>query len=161
MKYRFFHIPALDSEAEETALNDFCARHRVASVEKSLVVNGLSSYWAVCVTYQDGTSKLPVVRKGRIDYREVLNEADFAIFARLRTLRKELAENEGVPAYALFTNEQLAGMVTGRVTNAADLQAIEGVGEGKMHKYGEAFLALLTTAFEGGGEGASHAKNSD
>ena len=27
MKYRFFHIPALDSEAAETALNEFCTRN--------------------------------------------------------------------------------------------------------------------------------------
>ena len=30
------------------------------------------------------------------------------MFARLRALRKERADGEGVPAYALFTNEQLA-----------------------------------------------------
>ena len=46
--------------------------------------------------------------EGRIDYKEVLSAPEFERFARLRLLRKELAEKEGVPAYAIFTNEQLA-----------------------------------------------------
>jgi hypothetical protein len=50
-----------------------------------------------------------------VDYKEVLNEADFAVFSRLRDLRKVIAEKEAVPAYAIFTNEQLAAMVTGKV----------------------------------------------
>lgn len=143
MKHRFFHISALYPQTGESELNDFCARHRVASIDKSLVADGTNSYWSFCVGYHDGAEKLPVGRKGRIDYREVLNEADFAVFARLRTLRKELAEREGVPAYALFTNEQLAEIVTKRVASLANLQAIDGIGEGKVKKYGEAFLAEL------------------
>jgi hypothetical protein len=50
-----------------------------------------------------------------VDYKEVMNEADFAVFSRLRDLRKVIAEKEAVPAYAIFTNEQLAAMVTGKV----------------------------------------------
>jgi superfamily II DNA helicase RecQ len=33
----------------------------------------------------------------RTDYREVLSEPDFAVFARLRILRKQVAEAEAVP----------------------------------------------------------------
>jgi superfamily II DNA helicase RecQ len=161
MKYRFFHVSALDPQAGETALNDFCARHRVSSIEKSLVVDGPNSYWTFCVGYLDGTEKLPVGRKGRIDYREVLDEADFAVFAKLRSLRKELSEREGVPAYALFTNEQLAEMVTGRVASLADLQAIDGIGEAKVRKYGESFLAELKIGRTEINGSAAHASNTD
>ncbi|MBI4754199.1 MAG: HRDC domain-containing protein [Betaproteobacteria bacterium] len=52
----------------------------------------------------------PGGKRERIDYREVLNEQDFAVFADLRRLRKGLAEQDGVPAYALFTNEQLVAL---------------------------------------------------
>ena len=82
----------------------------------------------------------------------MLNEADFALFAKLRDLRKKLAEQEGVPAYALFTNEQLAQMAQQRVTTQAQLAALDGVGPARIEKYGEAFLNLLLSA-------AVHARN--
>jgi superfamily II DNA helicase RecQ len=81
-----------------------------------------------------------------VDFKEVLSEAEFAVFARLRALRKQLAEAEGVPAYALFTNEQLAEMVQQRVSTATGLRQIAGVGEARVEKYGPAFLDLLTQA---------------
>ncbi len=51
----------------------------------------------------------------RPQIREVLNEADFAVFARLRHLCKAVSDKEAIPAYSIFTNEQLAAMVTGKV----------------------------------------------
>jgi superfamily II DNA helicase RecQ len=69
------------------------------------------------------------------------------VFARIRTLRKELAEGEGVPPYALFTNEQLAEMVQRRVQTAAALREIAGVGEARVEKYGQPLLRLLREAF--------------
>ena len=61
-------------------------------------------------------------------------------------LRKELADAEGAPLYNLFTNEQMAEMVTRRVTSAAQLRQIPGVGEARVDKYGAAFLACLADA---------------
>ena len=40
----------------------------------------------------------------RVDYKTVLSPDEFVIFSRLRELRKELAELQSVPIYALFTN---------------------------------------------------------
>ena len=45
MKYKFFAIPALNSEAEEAALNSFCSGHRVTFIEKKLVMDGAESFW--------------------------------------------------------------------------------------------------------------------
>jgi hypothetical protein len=47
-------------------------------------------------------------KRAKVDYRELLSAGDFVLFAKLRILRKGMAEREAVPAYALFTNEQLA-----------------------------------------------------
>ena len=51
------------------------------------------------------------------------------MFAKLRALRKTLADREGVPAYALFTNEQLADMVRRRITTG-EAMAPEGATPG-------------------------------
>ena len=80
----------------------------------------------------------------------MLSQTDFALFARLRALRKQLAEREGVPAYALFTNEQLAEMVQRGVHNAAGLKEIDGVGDARIEKYGAAFLMVLKGGDEEG-----------
>ncbi len=146
MKFRFFTIPALTPEAGEGELNGFCASHRVYPVERQFAAAGEHSFWTVCVGYRDaamtaiGPATTP---RNKVDYKEVLNEADFALFAQLRTLRKTLAEQEGVPAYALFTNEQLAEMVRHRVTSVAQLREIAGVGAARVEKYGTSFLQLI------------------
>ncbi len=48
-----------------------------------------------------------------------------------------------MPAYALFTNEQLAAMVRQRVATAAALAEIDGVGAARVAKYGAPFLDVL------------------
>jgi superfamily II DNA helicase RecQ len=146
LKYRFFSIPAMMPDDVQEDMNRFCAAHRVISIEKQFVQDGERSYWALCVGYVEKQAGPLSPRKGHVDYREVLGAADFALFAKLRELRKTLAEQEGVPAYALFTNEQLAQMVQQRVTTKAELAALDGVGPARIEKYAEAFLNLLRSA---------------
>jgi superfamily II DNA helicase RecQ len=83
--------------------------------------------------------------KRGVDYKEVLSAEDFAVFAKLRDLRKEMAEKEGVPPYAVFTNEQLAAMVTTKADTQAALAKIDGIGSARIEKYAAAFLEALKT----------------
>lgn len=146
MKYRFFNVPAAaPNEAQET-LNRFCAERHVVSVEKHFVPDTERSYWALCVCYTESQNGPIAPRKSKVDYRDVLNEQEFTLFAKLRELRKTLSEQEGVPAYALFTNEQLAAMVQQHITSKAALKDLDGVGTARIEKYGEAFVALLLEA---------------
>ena len=78
-----------------------------------------------------------------VDYKEVLSPEDFVIFARLRETRKELAKTEQVPAYAIFTNEQLAEMARIRPVSKNGFSKIVGVGESRIQKYGTQFLKIL------------------
>ncbi len=120
--------------------------------------DGSNSAWAICVSYLDSAER-PVAEKrsGRVDYREVLCDADFTVFAKLRSLRKTLAEQEGVPAYALFTNEQLADMVRQKITSMKALEQISGVGLARAKKYGATFLEILKTH----GNGSAGATEAD
>jgi superfamily II DNA helicase RecQ len=145
MKYRFFTVPAMSPGAAEEELNRFIAGHRVSNVERHLVVDGGASFWAVCVTWIDGDAGqvTDAGRRGRVDYKEVLAADEFALYDRLRTLRKERSEAEGLPAFAVFTNEQLAAMVQERVTTSADFAKLAGVGSARAERYGPMFLELL------------------
>ena len=146
MPFEFIQIPANGQGSAKEELNKLLRGGRIASVKKEFVSNGDDSFWAFCIEFLDGALG---VEKGRsnagpkIDYKEVLNEADFAVFARLRDLRKAISEKEAIPAYSIFTNEQLAAMVTGKVDSLAVLGTIPGVGAARLEKYGAAFLASL------------------
>jgi superfamily II DNA helicase RecQ len=48
-----------------------------------------------------------------------------------------------MPAYAVFTNEQLAEIAKARCATLADLGKIEGIGPARVEKYGEAVLTNL------------------
>jgi len=143
MQLSFFSIPALDGTGEAEALNRFLASHRVLSIDSQLVPDGQSSFWAVRVHHEPAKlAKLPS-KKGRIDYKEVLSPEDFSIYSALRELRKQVAEREAVPVYQVFSNEQLAALVTGRPTTRTALLEIEGVGVARADRYGAEFLEAL------------------
>jgi len=151
MSVSFFRVPVFDAAAAEAALNQFLASHRVAHVEKQLIQHGADSCWAVCVTWVAGAAEATLPSGGDsrrnkgIDYKEVLTADEFALYDKLRQLRKQRAEAEGLPTYAVFTNEQLAAMVQARVNTAAGLRALDGVGEAREKRYGPDFLQLLQT----------------
>ncbi len=145
MRFRFFTIPAMSPGAAEQELNRFVAGHRVSNVDRELVVDGAASFWAVCVTWIDGepSASADATRRSRIDYKEVLAPQEFALYDRLRKLRKERAEADAVPAFAVFNNEQLAAMVQQRVTTAAAFAKLPGIGDARTERYGQAFLTVL------------------
>lgn len=112
MQLKVFAVPAQGGEELVEEMNKFLRAHRVLSIEKRLVEQG-GAYWSFCVEYLErggeggGPGTADRAKRG-VDYKEILSTEDFAVFAKLRDLRKEMAEKEGVPPYAVFTNEQLA-----------------------------------------------------
>jgi len=149
MAFKVFTIPIQNSEAAEVELNTFLRSHTVLSVEQRWVDQGATSFWSFCIDYLDpavtgGKGFRRTDRRSKVDYREVLNTEDFAVFVKLRDLRKEIAQAEGVPVYAVFNNEQLAKMVQKKARIKADLEAIAGVGDARIEKYGPRVLDFLS-----------------
>jgi superfamily II DNA helicase RecQ len=150
MPFRIFLIPVLYGEDATEELNAFIASHRVAHIERKWIDQGTQSAWAFCVEYLLASPALSSnprsqLSRNRIDYKTILSPDEFTIFSLLRELRKELSQQEGVPVFALFNNEQLAQMVQRRCSSKADLLGIEGIGEAKVEKYSEKLLATLST----------------
>ncbi len=65
---------------------------------------------------------------------------DHTLFERLRTLRKTLADQEGVPPYIIFHDTSLKEMTTYYPQSLLDLRKISGVGDQKLMKHGKAFV---------------------
>lgn len=65
------------------------------------------------------------------------------LFDLLRSLRKEIASEEGVPPYIVFGDNTLKEMSVRIPLNESQLSEISGVGEKKILKYGEMFLNVI------------------
>ncbi len=74
---------------------------------------------------------------------EPLDEADSALLSRLKTLRRDLSREEGVPAFMIFPDKTLLQMAEERPLSLDELGRIHGVGQRKLTLYGEAFLEIL------------------
>ncbi len=62
------------------------------------------------------------------------------LFERLRSLRRKMAVELGVPPYILFSDATLSEMVEKRPLNEWEMKEISGVGNRKWDQYGQAFV---------------------
>lgn len=65
------------------------------------------------------------------------------LWIQLRTRRRRLAEEQGVPPYIIFHDSTLMAMVEERPRTLAEFASLPGVGTHKLELYGEDFLAAL------------------
>src|SRR5690606_25758417 len=72
----------------------------------------------------------------------------------LRTLRRKLAEEHGVPPYVIFPDSTLLEMLRSQPRSLADMARVRGVGARKLERYGEAFLEVLGAGESGGAQPA-------
>ena len=73
-----------------------------------------------------------------------VDEADRELWEALKARRKSLADDQGVPPYTIFHDATLMEFMQFRPSNNAELLTINGVGEVKLEKYGDEFLAVLS-----------------
>jgi ATP-dependent DNA helicase RecQ len=70
-------------------------------------------------------------------------ECDEVLFERLRALRRQLADERGVPAYIIFSDVSLREMARKYPTNSTEFSRIPGVGEQKLKDFGGPFLSEI------------------
>ena len=98
------------------------------------------------------TRSAPGGRKGGRPAPEL--GADEGLFEHLRTLRRRLAEEEGVPPYVVFGDRTLRELAVQRPPDRRALLECHGVGETKLERYGDAFLeAIAEYEAQEGGDG--------
>lgn len=84
--------------------------------------------------------QLPKSRKKKAGAVSALAEKDVELFEELRSLRMEIAKEEKVPPYMVFSDKTLAGMSSERPQTLDEMLEVSGVGQFKLEKYGERFL---------------------
>lgn len=142
-QFKTFVLPSESDATSEGVLNVFLRSHRIISVAKTYD----SGLWRFCVEWLDGASNDTGGRQlkytERVDYMKVLAPDVFAVFAKLREKRKEMAQRSGVPPFTVATDAQLAEMAKIKDPSLAKLGDIEGIGESRLKSYGVEFLSVL------------------
>jgi ATP-dependent DNA helicase RecQ len=77
-----------------------------------------------------------------------LDAAQEQLLAALRKKRIEIAREEKIPAYIVFSDRTLADMAMRRPASLESLAAVKGVGEMKLSRYGEIFLDVIRNSEE-------------
>lgn len=153
MRFKFFFVPMADSNAVEQELNGFLRSHRILTAKSEPSRDPGRPGWMIAVEYVDATpASAPSSPSNRsrtagseepIDYAQVLGPEEFARFRVLRDIRNQIAREDRVQTFIVFTNAQIAAMSKFEKLDAAALGSVPGVGEGKMARYVERFLKYL------------------
>jgi ATP-dependent DNA helicase RecQ len=88
-------------------------------------------------------------RKRRDRASPALVGQDGALFEALRAWRRGEASRQRVPPYVIFHDQTLADIARQRPAGLAALLAIDGVGQGKLERYGAAVLEIVGTGASG------------
>ncbi len=140
MQIKIFDVPSKGGDDSLELMNKFVRGHKVLDVDRQFYVSSDNvGHWSVFVTYlsqsapqeNSGTQTRP-----KVDYKEVLSPEEFERFTRLRSIRKMLADADAVPAYAVFTDAELAQIARLPQIDCGFLKSLSGLGEKRVEKYG-------------------------
>ena len=68
---------------------------------------------------------------------------DKTLLSRLNRLRRSIAEEQHVPPFIIFTNATLRDMAVKMPRTRSEMMRVDGVGVGKMDRYGDMFLRVI------------------
>jgi ATP-dependent DNA helicase RecQ len=87
-------------------------------------------------------ASLQIKEKPVVKARDEITETNL-LFEKLKQLRREIAIEESVPAYIVFSDAALKEMERLTPTSEEEFLQVSGVGEAKNEKYGKRFLASI------------------
>ncbi|ODH02178.1 ATP-dependent DNA helicase RecQ [Nostoc sp. KVJ20] len=91
------------------------------------------------------TVSLAVTTVQKISWEQGSEKAEVAeiLLQKLRSLRKQLADEQSVPPYVIFHDSTLKLMVQVQPQNLAEFAKLSGVGSHKLAQYGEKFITEI------------------
>ena len=143
MQIKIFTLPVYNFSSEEDELNLFLRTHKVLELYHEFFQTGNSAVWCFCVKYIEGAiveNKNRVSQK--VDYKDVLDEHCFAVFSQLRECRKQIAQEEAIPPYAVFIDEELAGIARLDTITEQTIASVNGIGKKKTERFGKRIIEL-------------------
>ena len=111
--------------------------------------NPSNSLWIRCVRSLEKSPKPEISNKTKKELskrKSQLSSSKLSLFDLLKEQRLELAEEYGVPPYIIFHDSTLEEMAKTRPNDLETMSYISGVGEQKLDKYGNIFLAVIQSS---------------
>jgi len=90
--------------------------------------------------------------KPRVAQKSYGGNYDRKLFAKLRKLRKVIADEENIPPYVVFNDATLIEMAEQMPTSPGEMLSVNGVGVRKLERFGQEFLALIRAHADGDDE---------
>ena len=142
MQIQVFTVPIYESCSGVEELNRFLRSNKILEVQNQFVNNPNGPCWCFCVKYIENAN-VAVQPKEKTDYKLVLDDATFKRFSKFREIRKLIALEESIPAFAIFTDEELAGLAKLTELTVSKMLTVKGIGEKKTERYGQKFIGLF------------------
>lgn len=139
MQIKLFTVPITAVADYNEEINAFLRGNKIIDMEKQLIQTPAGVYWCLFISYVE-LSVADKSGKEKIDYMHELPPDEFARFSVLRKIRTEMAKKEGVSAFVIFTNGELAEMAKMPELTAEKLKTIKGIGKSKIEKYAAPLL---------------------
>ncbi|MEO1334925.1 MAG: HRDC domain-containing protein [Myxococcota bacterium] len=131
----------------DEAIQAFQDEHDVIDAQLQFFHHYGCPVWMVLVRYRGVANASE--RRERWDWRASLNDEEKKRFDRLKAWRAERAKKDGLSAYLILTNRQLASVIRRCPRNLAELRELGGIGEKTAERYGRAILAMLNAPEQG------------
>lgn len=91
MQLKVFDITSVGSEETMETVNKFLRANKILDIDRQFYYSSDKvGHWSLLVTYlpqANVPASGPFEKREKVDYKSVLNEADFDKFSRLRALR--------------------------------------------------------------------------
>jgi ATP-dependent DNA helicase recQ len=89
------------------------------------------------------TPRLSSIVTTAMTQKSAVTSYDKDLFARLRFLRKQIADKENIPPYIVFNDATLQEMAQYQPVSNIEMLQINGVGSIKLERFGQPFMALI------------------
>lgn len=100
------------------------------------------------ISEEDKRPTTTASKTNKVKCKDALTSAGYALFDELRALRLEIAREENMPPYIIFSDKTLIDMSAKMPMVKEEMLRVTGVGEAKYSKYGSRFLALIHNYIE-------------
>jgi superfamily II DNA helicase RecQ len=143
LKIFTFHFSESAKGFDDKPLQEFIADKEVIEFSEHFFIHENTPYLTVLLAYRLLAAEEKRKLNRRQDPRSELDDGEKKAYDALRAWRSVRARQDGIPAYMIATNKQLAQMIKLGATDRAALSRVPGVGEAKIANYGAEILQVI------------------
>ncbi len=145
MQIKLFTIPISDTGMAQDEMNRFLRGNKILEVESQFFCNLNTACWCFCIRYMEKSFQPGAKPVTKVDYKHELDEKTFGKFSKLRVIRKRVAADESIPAFAIFTDAELAELAKLEKITEKSMRSIKGIGDKKVERYAQHFIGQPRT----------------